>query len=194
VEDGFRTRAMQKGLALQDYTFDLILDRVLWELDGAPFTPAFMARRLSVLIAATAKVGTHMSGSAIDISVFDAVTGQEVDRGGPYLEMSERTPMTTPFVSGMARANRATITAVMERHGFMAYPWEFWHYNSGDVHVEILHGRSAPGRYGPVDMDLATGAVTPIENPLERLNALEEIEAATEAALARRAKAKAKSD
>jgi D-alanyl-D-alanine dipeptidase len=187
VEDGLRTPTMQKLLARQDYTFDLVLDRVLWELDGRPLTPEFMARRLDVLIAASAKIGTHMSASAIDISVLDRGTGQEVERGGPYLEMSELTPMATPFVSGLARANRESITAVMQRHGFMAYPWEFWHYNSGDAHVEVLNGRAAPGRYGPVAVDLVTGAVTPMENPTARLNTLEEIQAATEAALARRA-------
>ena len=50
IEDGFRTREMQRQLALQPYTFDIILQRVLWELDGQPLTAAFMQRRLSVLV------------------------------------------------------------------------------------------------------------------------------------------------
>lgn len=188
VEDGFRTRAMQQQLALQPYTFDLILDRVLWELAGAPLTPEFVARRVSALIAATPKIGTHMAGSAIDISVLDRATGQEVERAAPYLEMSEVTPMVTPFIPPAAQANRAAISALMAEQGFMAYPWEFWHYNSGDVHVAVLHGLSAPGRYGPVDVDLATGQVQPIADSTAPLNDLTVIEAALEAALRRRAR------
>jgi zinc D-Ala-D-Ala dipeptidase len=186
VEDGFRTRAMQRQLALQPYTFDRILDRVLWELDGAPLTPEFVARRVSALIAATPKIGTHMAGSAIDISVLDQATGREVDRAAPYLELSELTPMRTPFISAEAQANRAAITAVMEQAGFMAYPWEFWHYNSGDAHVSVLHGLPAPGRYGPVHVDLANGQVQPITDPTRPLNSLADIQAALEAALRRR--------
>ena len=34
VEDAFRTRAMQRGLWAQPHTFDVILDRVRWELGG----------------------------------------------------------------------------------------------------------------------------------------------------------------
>lgn len=187
VDDGLRTRAMQRELALQPYTFDRILERARWELNGSELTVAFLTRRVGALIAATAKIGTHLAGSAIDISVLDRATGQEVDRGAPYLEMSELTPMVTPFISAEAQANRAAISAVMERHGFMAYPWEFWHYNQGDVHVEVLHGRSQPGRYGPVDVDLETGAVQPIESPAMPLNSPQVMEAALEAALAREA-------
>src|SRR5258705_10600768 len=87
IEDGFRTRDMQRQLALQPYTFDVILKCVLWELDGQPLTAQFVLRRLSVLVANAPKVGTHMSGSAIDISVLDSANGRDIDRVGPYLEM-----------------------------------------------------------------------------------------------------------
>ncbi len=187
VEDGFRTRAMQRQLALQPYTFDLILERVLWELDGAPLTPGFVARRVSALIAASPKIGTHMAGSAIDISVLNRATRREVDRAAPYLELSELTPMVTPFITPTAQTNRAAITGLMAQHGFMAYPWEFWHYNSGDVHVAVLHRLAAPGRYGPVDVDLATGQVAPILNPTQNLNSLADIQSTLDAALSRRA-------
>ena len=158
IEDGFRTREMQRQLALQPYTFDIILKRVLWELDGQPLTAEFMQRRLSVLVANAPQVGTHMSGSAIDISVLDSASGVEIERGGAYLEMSELTPMDSPFVSQAAQANRAAITALMEGHGFVAYPWEFWHYNSGDAYEAVLHRLDQPARFGPIDVDLTTGS------------------------------------
>jgi D-alanyl-D-alanine dipeptidase len=176
IEDGFRTRQMQRQLARQPYTFDIVLKRVLWELDGQPLTAQRVLRRLSVLVANAPQVGTHMSGSAIDISVLDSASGREIDRGGPYLELSERTPMDSPFVSPAAQENRAAITALMAGHGFVAYPWEFWHYNSGDATEAVLRGNDQPARYGPIDVDVTTGSVQPIHSALEELNSLTNIQ------------------
>jgi D-alanyl-D-alanine dipeptidase len=189
IEDGFRTREMQRQLSRQPYTFDVILKRVLWELDGRPLTPEFMLRRSSVLVANAPKVGTHMSGSAIDISVLDRASGREIDRGGPYIEMSELTPMDSPFVSQAAQDNRAAITDLMLGHGFVAYPWEFWHYNSGDAYEAVLQGYDQPARYGPIDLDVTTGSVQPIDTPLEELNSLADIQRMLELAGRRSANA-----
>lgn len=178
VEDGFRTREIQKRLALKPNVFDAILRSILWECGGKLPDPEFIFRRVSALVAYCPKVGTHTSGSAIDISVFDRRTRQEVSRGRPYLETSELTPMDSPFVEPDARRHRAEITAVMQSCGFMAYPFEFWHYNQGDVYDEFLNKTGKPARYGPVDWDPATNRVTPIENPTDRLNRREDIERA----------------
>lgn len=179
VEDGFRTRAIQKGLARRPDVFDAVMRTVLWETGGAVPDAQFMQKRVLALIAYCPKVGTHLSGSAIDISVID------VDRGGPYVEMSHRTPMDSPFILQPAQRNRRAITELMSRHGFVHYPYEFWHYNQGDAYDHILNGCSAPARYGPVDWDPRTNRVTPIENPTEPLNSLEEIEHSIHASLNR---------
>jgi len=122
-------------------------------------------------------VGTHCVGSAIDISVLALEGGAEVDRGAPYLEISERTPMDSPFVSAEARENRAEITDLMARHGFSTYPFEFWHYNAGDAYEELLSGRGGPARYGPVDLDPESGEVRPIADAATPLNSEAEIAA-----------------
>jgi D-alanyl-D-alanine dipeptidase len=145
-------------------------------------------RRIGALVAAAPKVGTHMSGSAIDISVLDRASGQEIDRGRPYLEMSELTPMTSPFVSPEAHANRQAITALMAQHGFVTYPWEFWHYNQGDAYDHYLNRTGQPARYGAVHVSLTDGSVEPIADPLTPLNTYEEIENELKQALARRGK------
>lgn len=189
VEDGYRTRQMQKFLGREPRVFDSILERVIWELNGQLPTPEFFLRRSMTLVALMPKIGTHMSGSAIDISVLRRDNRQEVDRGGPYIEMSERTPMTSPFVSDQARKNRLEITAVLNKHGFTEYPFEFWHYNSGDAYHEMLHKTGKPARYGAVDWDPATGKLTPIPKPNEPLNSPEEIKLEIAAALARLKKA-----
>jgi len=108
------------------------------------------------------------------VSVLRLEDGSEVDRGAPYIELSEKTPMGSPFVPRQARANRGAITRIMARQGFVAYPYEFWHYNRGDAMDACLHRSRKPARYGPVDLDPSDGTVTPIAEALEPLNRLEE--------------------
>lgn len=186
VEDAFRTLTMQKHLARAPYTFDVVLERLLWECDGAQPPVELVTRRVAALVAAAPKVGTHMSGSAIDISVLNRANGEEIDRGRPYLEMSELTPMDSPFISAQARANRAAITALMSRHGFVTYPWEFWHYNRGDAYDHFLRQTGQPARYSAVHVSLVDGSVQAIEEPLIPLNSQAEIESEMQAAIERR--------
>jgi D-alanyl-D-alanine dipeptidase len=186
VEDGYRTPQMQKHLGLMPGVFDAVLRSVMWELGGQRPTPEFMFRRCSTLVASVPKFGTHMSGSAIDISVMHLDDPQrEVDRGAPYLEMSALTPMGSPFVSDAARRNRRDITALMRRHGFVDYPWEFWHYSSGDAYEQVLAKTGLPAIYGAVQGDLQTLQVTPLAQPEQPLNSFDEIRAEIDAALAR---------
>jgi zinc D-Ala-D-Ala dipeptidase len=188
VEDALRTMTMQKYLARAPYTFDVVVERLLWEGNGTLPPVDLVMRRVGALVAAAPKVGTHMSGSAIDISVLDRDSGREVDRGRPYLEMSELTPMASPFISAEARANRAAITALMRTHGFVTYPWEFWHYNQGDAYDHYLNQTGQVARYGAVNVSLTDGSVQAIEDPLTPLNTYEEIEEELRRAMERREK------
>ncbi len=176
IEDAFRTREMQKYNALRPEVFPLVLRMTRWELGGRMPPVELLRRRLAAVIAMNPRVGTQCSGTAVDISVIDLPTGTEVDRGSPYLEISEKTPLDSPFVSDEARRNRAEITALMSRHGFRTYRFEFWHYNKGDAYDEYLSGSGRPARYGPVDLDPATGAVTAVADALAPLNSEEDIE------------------
>jgi hypothetical protein len=170
-------------LGRQERVFTAILRKVCWECGEARPPIELLFRRLGALVAIAPKVGTHMSGSAMDVSVLSRDTGVEIDRGGPYLEMSERTPMASPFVSLQAAENRHAITDLMTRHGFVTYPWEFWHYNAGDADAELLQNVGRPARYGAVHLDLASGRVTPLANPTMRLHSESELRALMENAL-----------
>lgn len=185
IEDGYRTYEMQKTGGRAPCVFDALLQCVLRETGGRIPSPKLMLRRLTAVVATMPKLATHMSGSALDISVVQADDGQDVDRGGPYLEISELTPMASPFVSDRAQQNRVDITALMERHGFMAYPYEFWHYSQGDVFAESLLKTGKPGRYGAVNWDSKTGKTTPLTDQEGLLNSLEDIQAEIKNALAR---------
>ena len=189
VEDGYRTREIQKYLGLTPKVFDAVLQRVMWELEGKVPSPEFMFRRCSALVATVPKFATHMSGSAIDISVMNRNDpALEVDRGGPYIELSELTPMDSPFVSGVGQRHRNQITALMRDCGFVEYPWEFWHYSSGDAYDQYLRKTGKPAIYGAVDWDPVTNVVTPMADATAPLNSEEEIRKEIEAALQRLAK------
>ncbi len=185
VEDGYRSRRMQKDIALQEKVLGVILRKVIWENRGVIPDQEFIFRRLTALSATRPKIGTHMSGTAMDISVLRADDGSDIDRGRPYLEMSELTPMESPFIPAETARSRAEITGIMQRHGFIAYPFEFWHYNQGDAYAEFLTKSGRPARYGAVDADLTTGAVTPIPNPGESLHSAEDFRRTVESALER---------
>ena len=176
VEDAYRSSAMQKALGQDPGVFEKILKKVIWELDGTVPSSQLMFQRLSVLVATRPKLGTHMSGSALDISVVDRGNGNELDRGGPYLELSQLTPMSSPFVSEAARRNRAQITDIMLSSGFVAYPFEFWHYSQGDLFQTVLGTGNASARYGAINFHPQSGSVVPIDDPFASLHTLSEIE------------------
>ena len=185
IEDGFRSLDMQRQLVRKPSVFDTVLKKCIWELGGEIPSTEMMFRRAIVLTANMPKIGAHMSGSAIDISVFRRDDGTEVWRGYPYLEMSECTPMRSPFVAPEHVATRLEIAAMMEKHGFIHFPFEFWHFDKDDAGMHILTGNPAPCRFGPVNWDPRTNEVTPVSDPLTLLNPLPVIEKEIAAALER---------
>lgn len=176
IEDGYRSLEMQGQLVRKPELFDAILQKCIWENGGEIPPVELVFRRAIVLIANIPKIGTHMSGSAIDVSVFRRDDGHEVWRGNPYLEMSERTPMRSPFVEADSLQNRLDITSILEAHGFIHFPFEFWHYNQGDAMGHLLTNQPAPARFGPVHWDPQTNRVTAVDDPLSPLNPLPVIE------------------
>jgi D-alanyl-D-alanine dipeptidase len=185
IEDGFRSLDMQGQLVRKPSVFDTVLKKCIWELGGKIPSTEMMFRRAIVLTANMPKIGAHMSGSAIDISVFRRDDGSEVWRGYPYLEMSEHTPMRSPFVAPEHVETRLEIAAMLEKHGFIPFPFEFWHFDKDDAAMHILTGNPDPCRFGPVNWDPRTNEVTPVPEPLALLNPLPVIEKEIAAALER---------
>lgn len=121
-----------------------------------------IVERLGTICAATPITAGHVAGAAVDVSVRRA-DGSELDRGAVYLDLSERMPMSSPFVEAEQARARELITAAMARQGFIAYPFEFWHYSRGDVLAALASGSSDPAIYGPVHA-AADGSVTPVDD------------------------------
>lgn len=171
VEDAFRTREMQRDLAVADHLFAPLvttLRRAEPDADAAT-----LIRRLAVLVASRPKGAGHMAGAAVDVTVLGP-DGQPLERGGPYQTVSEKMPMASPFVTEEAAGNRRFVTEVMGRHGFVAFPFEFWHYSCDDAFARVAVGDPRPARYGAVEL-LPDGRVAVVADQLEPLNADHEL-------------------
>jgi D-alanyl-D-alanine dipeptidase len=169
VEDVYRSLAVQAQGTVCDFIVETVFRRTRWELGGRLPAPELVLRRIRVLTATTAKAANHVAGSAVDITVLHTANGHDVDRGGPYLEISERTPMASPFLSPVARRNRDRIAELMAGQGFLPYPYEFWHFSHGDADYELISAAGRPARFGPVELDPRSGRVTAVADPAAAL-------------------------
>ncbi|HEV2018541.1 MAG TPA: M15 family metallopeptidase [Gemmatimonadaceae bacterium] len=68
----------------------------------------------------------HNLGLAIDLTLNDVVTGQELEMGTPFDTFSPAAH--TANASGLAAVNRQKLKAAMEAEGFQNYDQEWWHY------------------------------------------------------------------
>ncbi len=74
-----------------------------------------------------ASVSYHNSGQAVDLTLIDLATGQELDMGTPYETF---TPAAhTANATGPAAGNRALLVDAMHAEGFSNYEGEWWHFN-----------------------------------------------------------------
>jgi len=139
VEDGYRPPARQASGARGAYALQSALKWTRWELGGAEPTPELVFRRLAVWTATTPKFANHTSGSAVDVTLLKP-DGSPADLGGAYPEMSHVTPMDSPFIDAEARRLRALLRDAFAGQGFVAYPYEFWHFSRGDADAEMIAG------------------------------------------------------
>ena len=185
IEEGYRTRDMQTALGRAPAVFDLIVRTCMRECRGATPPPELVQRRAMCLVANYPKQASHLFGAAVDVSVFRRDDGTEVSRGKPYLEMSEYTPMQSPFVSEQEQANRIEITKLMEERGLLHYPGEFWHYNKGDGLYQMVNKTGIAGKYGAVDWDPITNRVSRLTDDSSPFMSMEQIIPELESALRR---------
>lgn len=78
------------------------------------------------------KGSRHNRGCAVDLTLFDLTTGQEVEMTGLYDEMTER---SYPDYSGgteVQRKMRDLLRSKMEAAGFTVYEYEWWHFDFND--------------------------------------------------------------
>lgn len=185
VEDGFRTRNMHRQAGFQTSVFNTVLKKVIWEKNGEIPSAELMYRRLNAFIANSAKSCTYITGSAIDVSVYQASNLNQLDRGGRYMQMSELTFTDSPFISEDATKNRREIKRILKKYGFIAHPFQFWHFSQGSACTEYAMKSGEDARYGAINFDLNSGRIVPVENPENPLYSIDQIREKIESAVKR---------
>lgn len=72
--------------------------------------------------------GRHTRGTAVDVTLVDA-KGRELPMGTGYDDFSEKAHANFAALPESVKRNRARLAAAMTRHGFEAYPFEWWHFD-----------------------------------------------------------------
>lgn len=81
-----------------------------------------------VYLADPRKGSIHNRGCAVDLSLYDLRTGEELPMPSSYDEFSHRASPHYPGGSQQARANRDLLRTVMEKEGFNVNQGEWWHF------------------------------------------------------------------
>jgi zinc D-Ala-D-Ala dipeptidase len=74
----------------------------------------------------------HNRGCAVDLSLYDLKTGEEVQMPSGYDEMTDRAYADYPGGTADERARRALLREAMEKQGFKVIPDEWWHFDYKD--------------------------------------------------------------
>ncbi|HEY0004856.1 MAG TPA: M15 family metallopeptidase [Pyrinomonadaceae bacterium] len=78
------------------------------------------------------KGSRHNRGCAVDLTMYDLRTGQEVRMPSEYDEMTERSHINYQCATPEAKRLREILRAAMEAEGFNVYEPEWWHYDYRD--------------------------------------------------------------
>lgn len=71
----------------------------------------------------------HNRGGAVDLTLVDMRTGQELDMGTDFDHFGEKAHHTYSGHSEEVQQNRRLLKLVMESEGFIAVRTEWWHYS-----------------------------------------------------------------
>ena len=116
-------KAYGYGLIIHDGYRPWYVTKIFWEA-----TP--VDKR--IFVADPAKGSNHNRGCAVDLSLYDLKTGEEVTMPSGYDEMSKRAYADYAGGTAEERARRALLRRVMEKQGFMVNPEEWWHFDYKD--------------------------------------------------------------
>jgi D-alanyl-D-alanine dipeptidase len=85
------------------------------------------------------KGSRHNRGAAVDLTLIDLRTGEELPMPTPYDDFTPRAANAFTDLPADVLANRALLRDVMTKHGFDPLPSEWWHYDfKGWERFELL--------------------------------------------------------
>lgn len=107
-------------------------------------------------LAAQPDVAGHPTGAAIDITLFDLETGQDVNMGVPvyreaYREAGRKIYTESPEITGLAMENRLFMRSILQPVGFAPFSGEFWHFSYGDREWAAKLGKET-AMYGQISV------------------------------------------
>ncbi len=120
-----------KGLALK--VFDGYRPYSVTEMMWEPYkNPDFVAD--------PAKGSRHNRGCAVDLTLIDLVSGQELSMPTPYDDSSTAAAYANMNLTEEVLQNRQLLRETMERHGFTALASEWWHFDfAGWKEFELMN-------------------------------------------------------
>ncbi len=71
---------------------------------------------------------THCRGNAVDLTLIDLYTGQELEMPSEYDDFSSLADRDYSDCSPEAASNALLLQTIMEKHGFIGYSSEWWHF------------------------------------------------------------------
>ncbi len=72
--------------------------------------------------------GRHTRGTAVDVTLVDRL-GNELKMPTTFDDFTEKAHRTSNQWTAEERANSRKLEAVMSKHGFIPYPYEWWHFD-----------------------------------------------------------------
>ena len=118
-----KLKTMGYGLLIHDSYRPWYVTKMFW--DGTPPDKR-------IFVANPSEGSRHNRGCAVDLTLYDLKTGQVLEMGGLYDEMSERSYPDYPGGMSLERWQRVLLRHAMEEQGFSVYPVEWWHFDYKD--------------------------------------------------------------
>jgi D-alanyl-D-alanine dipeptidase len=119
------------GLIIHDGYRPWYITKIFWNA-----TP----RAKKIFVANPAQGSKHNRGCAVDLSLYDLKTGQEVEMPSGYDEMTRRAYANYAGGTPEQRARRLLLRRAMVKQHFHVNPSEWWHFDYVDwKHYPILN-------------------------------------------------------
>ena len=80
-------------------------------------------------VADPSKGSRHNRGAAVDLTLIDLQTKEELPMPTPYDDFTARAAHAFTDLPQEAARNRTILREIMEKHGFEPLPSEWWHYD-----------------------------------------------------------------
>jgi D-alanyl-D-alanine dipeptidase len=85
-----------------------------------------------IFVADPAQGSRHNRGCAVDLTLYDLLTGKPIEMPGTYDEMSPRSFPDYPGGTSLQRWHRDLLRRAMESENFTVYEHEWWHFDYKD--------------------------------------------------------------